>query len=57
MVLAEIDALFAELDESNNGYVFYEFLVSAYDKISENDNPAQELNRRSKILTSPSKKK
>lgn len=37
--------------------MFYEFLFSAYDHISAMDNPAQELNRKSKILTSPSKKK
>lgn len=57
LALTEIDQLFSELDESGNGFVFYEFLISAYEQITEEDNPTQELNRKSKLIGTPSKKR
>lgn len=56
-MLSEVDQLFKELDEDSNGYVFYENLIKAYVRITDYDNPALQLNRRSKIVESPTKKK
>lgn len=49
LVLEDIDELFGDLDENKNQVVFFEHIVSALDSITEDDNPALLLNRRSKI--------